>query len=42
MQTQKISYERHRFPPQIIAHVVWLYIRFNRSLREIEDMSDRL
>jgi len=20
MQTQKISYKRHRFPPQIIAH----------------------
>ncbi len=32
MQTLKISYKRHRFPPQIIAHVVRLYVRFNLSL----------
>lgn len=38
MQNQKISYKRHRFPPQIIAHVVWLYARFNLSLREVEEM----
>lgn len=38
MQTGKISYKRHRFPPQIIAHVVWLYVRFNLSLREVEEM----
>lgn len=38
MQTQNISYKRHRFPPQIIAHVVWLYARFNLSLREVEEM----
>jgi putative transposase len=38
MQTEKISYKRHRFPPQIIAHVVWLYARFNLSLREVEDL----
>jgi len=38
MQTQNISYKRHRFPPQIIAHVVWLYVRFNLSLREVEEM----
>ncbi|TAW60687.1 IS6 family transposase, partial [Rhizobium ruizarguesonis] len=30
--------ERHRFPPQIIAHAVWLYLRFNLSLREVEEM----
>lgn len=23
MQTEKISYKRHRFPPQIIAHNLW-------------------
>jgi transposase-like protein len=23
MQTQKVSYKRHRFPPQTIAHDVW-------------------
>ena len=38
MQVLKISYKRHRFPPQIIAHVVWLYVRFNLSLREVEEM----
>jgi putative transposase len=38
MQIQKISYKRHRFPPQIIAHVVWLYVRFNLSLREVEEL----
>ena len=38
MQTQKISYKRHRFPPQINAHVVWLYVRFNLSLREVEEL----
>ncbi|MFT6536841.1 MAG: hypothetical protein ACJAQU_001744 [Loktanella salsilacus] len=38
MQTQKISYKRHRFPPQIIAPVVWLYVRFNLSLREVAEL----
>ena len=38
MQTQKISYNRHRFPSQIIVHVVWLYARFNLSLREVEEL----
>lgn len=38
MQTLKISYKRHRFPPQIIAHAVWLYVRFNLSLREVEEL----
>ena len=38
MQTLKINYKRHRFPPPIIAHVVWLYVRFNLSLREVEEM----
>lgn len=38
MKTKKISYKRHRFPPEIIAHAVWLYARFNLSLREVEEM----
>ena len=38
MMTPWISYKRHRFPPQIIAHVVWLYHRFSLSLREVEEM----
>ncbi len=38
MQTSDIIFKRHRFPPQIIAHAVWLYLRFNLSLREVEEM----
>ncbi len=38
MQALKISYKRHRLPPQIIAHVVWLYARFNLILREVEEL----
>ena len=38
MQTHKINYKHHRFPPQIIAHAVWLYVRFNLSLREVGEM----
>jgi putative transposase len=36
--TMPISYKRHRFPPQIIAHAVWLYFRFPLSLRLVEEM----
>ena len=32
------SGKRHRFPPQIIAHAVWLYYRFPLSLRLVEEM----
>ncbi len=38
MHTPSISYKRHRFSAQIIAHAVWLYVRFNLSLREVEEM----
>jgi putative transposase len=31
-------YRRHRFPAEIIAHAVWLYLRFPLSLRMVEDM----
>jgi len=27
-------YKRHRFPPEIIQHAVWLYHRFNLSHRD--------
>ena len=30
--------KRHRFPPEIIQHAVWLYHRFNLSTRDIEDL----
>jgi transposase-like protein len=35
---QKISYSRHRFPPVIIQHAVWLYFRFPLSFRDGEDL----
>ena len=38
MKTATVSYKRHRFPPQIIAHAVWLYFRFPLSLRLVEEM----
>jgi putative transposase len=36
--SKPISYKRHRFPPEIIAHAVWLYFRFPLSLRLVEKM----
>jgi putative transposase len=30
----EISYRRHRFPPVIIQHAVWLYLRFTLSHRD--------
>ncbi len=38
MSSTTISYKNHRFPPQIIAHAVWLYLRFPLSLRLVEEM----
>ena len=35
---KSVSYKRHRFPPEIIAHTVWLYFRFPLSLRLVEEM----
>ena len=29
---------RHHFLPKIIAHAIWLYVPFNLSLREVEEM----
>src|SRR5580700_11025970 len=31
-----ISYRRHRFPPAVIQHAVWLYLRFTLSYRDVE------
>ncbi|MBB4420880.1 transposase-like protein [Rhizobium leguminosarum] len=33
-----VRYKRHRFPPAVIAHAVWLYFRFPLSLRLVEEM----
>ena len=38
MTEPPISYKRQRFPPQIIAHAVWLYFRFPLSLRLVEEL----
>ncbi len=35
---KKISYQCHRFPPQIIQHDVWLYAQFKLSYRDGEDL----
>ena len=33
-----LSYRRHRFPPPIIQHPIWLYLRFTLSYRDVEDL----
>src|SRR6516164_11829938 len=33
-----LSYRRHRFPPPIIQHAIWLYLRFTLSYRDVEDL----
>ena len=34
----RISYKRHRFPPTVIQHAVWLYFRFTLSFRDVEEL----
>lgn len=33
-----ISFKRHRFPPAVIQHAVWLYARYTLSFRDVEDL----
>src|SRR6202043_4272699 len=33
-----LCYRRHRFPPEIIQHAIWLYLRFTRSYRDVEEL----
>jgi putative transposase len=35
---RNISFKRHRFPPEVIRHAVWLYARFTSSFRDVEDL----
>ena len=35
---QPVSYKRHRFPSELIAHSVWLYFRYPLSLRLVEEL----
>lgn len=32
------TYKNHRFPIDIVSRAIWLYFRFNVSLREVEEM----
>src|SRR6202790_222639 len=34
----RLSYRRHRFPPPIIQHAIWLYFRFTLSYRDVEEL----
>jgi putative transposase len=33
-----LCYRRHRFPPEIIQHTIWLYLRFTPSYRDVEEL----
>ncbi len=35
---RQLSFERHRFPADIIRHSVWLYARFTLSYRDVEEI----
>ncbi len=35
---RQILFKRHRFPPDIIAHAIWLYAGFILSFRDVEEM----
>ena len=37
-QASAPTYKRHRFPPEIIGHAVWLYFRFALSYRDVEEL----
>jgi putative transposase len=38
MNTSIPTYKKHRFPPEIISHGVWLYFRFCLSYRDVEEL----
>src|SRR5260370_309833 len=35
---EAMSFARHRLPPVVIGHAVWLYLRFTLSYRDVEDL----
>ena len=37
-QASPSLYRCHRYPSEIIAHVVWLYFLFSLSLRDVEEV----
>jgi len=36
-----LSYRRHRFPPVVIQHAIWLYLRSSLSYRDVEELACR-
>ncbi len=38
MHIRRSRYLRHRFPPEIISHAIWLYHRYCLSFRDVEDL----
>src|SRR3979411_2928088 len=34
----QLSYCRHRFPPVVIQHAIWLYLRVTLSYRDVEEL----
>jgi transposase-like protein len=36
--SDKLSFKRHRFPPDVIRYGAWLYFRFTLSLRDVEGL----
>jgi putative transposase len=34
----KLSYRGYRFPPAVIQHAIWLYLRFTLSHRDAEEL----
>ena len=38
MKSRRSRYLRHRFPPEIISHAVWVYYQLSLSFRQVEDL----
>jgi hypothetical protein len=36
--TSAPDYKGFRFPPEMISHCVWLYVRFSLSFRDVEEL----
>ncbi len=36
---RQLSFKRHRFPPEVIRHSIWLYARFTLGFRDVEEMA---
>ena len=32
------SYRRYQFPPAVIQHAIWIYLRFTLSYRDVEEL----